>query len=260
MTADAKVGLLLALIFIVAIAFVINGLPLFNESESKTGPQKNYVDKYEYTDPGLVGNVRKVAPALNRTISLKQITPTSLEKQPETTRYEEILPKANEVIEKSSPSPEPLQKTVIPIPLPLKSDIKPEEYTVKQGDNLADIAKKFYGDELGNKLVNIERIFKANSKVLKSSDELHIGQKLIIPALGPDDTTGTKTLSQNIADPVKSAEFRLYTVKEDDSLWAIAGEFLGDGARYKEIIKLNSSIIKDEDNLAVGVRLRLPKR
>ncbi len=256
MTADAKVGLLLALIFIVAIAFVINGLPLFNDSKTKIEPQKDYLSKYKYTEPGLVGNVRKVAPAFNRTINLKQIVPPSLPKQYETTRYKEILPKANEIVEESSFKLEPLRKTVIPIPP--KSKIQPKQYIVKQGDNLAGIAKKFYGDELGNKLVNIEKIFKANSKVLKSSDELHIGQKLIIPALGPG--TGTKVLSPDITAPVESAKFKLYTVKEDDSLWTIAAELLGNGSRYKEITKLNSSIIKDEDNLAVGMQLCLPKR
>ena len=81
MTADAKVGLLLALIFIVAIAFVINGLPLFNKSESKTDPQKDYLSKYKYIEPGLVSNARNVATTLNPTIKLTQIAPPSLAKQ-----------------------------------------------------------------------------------------------------------------------------------------------------------------------------------
>ena len=61
MTADAKIGLLLALIFIVAIAFVINGLPFFNESKQKSEPQKNYIKKYTIVEPGLSGNARKIA-------------------------------------------------------------------------------------------------------------------------------------------------------------------------------------------------------
>ena len=72
MTADAKIGLLLALIFIVAIAFVINGLPVFRKSASQGEPQKDYFSKYKNPEPGLVGSARKVAPALNRTINLRR--------------------------------------------------------------------------------------------------------------------------------------------------------------------------------------------
>ena len=135
----------------------------------------------------------------------------------------------------------------------------PKKYIVRKGDSLAGIAKKFYGDELGNKLANVENIFKANSKILKSIDELSVGQELIIPSLLSSET-GTKTPPAVIADSAESTEFSEYAVEENDSLWYIAEKFLGDGARYKEIAKLNSNIIRDENNLTVGMLLRLPKR
>jgi nucleoid-associated protein YgaU len=47
-------------------------------------------------------------------------------------------------------------------------------------------------------------------------------------------------------------------VREGDNLWRIAAERFGDGSRYKEISKLNADILKDEDNLVVGMRLKLP--
>jgi len=53
---------------------------------------------------------------------------------------------------------------------------------------------------------------------------------------------------------------QLYAVKEGDSLWSISTAMLGDGSRYKEISKLNASILKDEDRLSVGVRLRIPSQ
>ncbi|MFC1795325.1 LysM peptidoglycan-binding domain-containing protein [Planctomycetota bacterium] len=58
-------------------------------------------------------------------------------------------------------------------------------HIVCKGDNLADIAKKFYGPKEGNRRTNIKRIFEANSKSLKSPDKIYPGQKLIIPELWP---------------------------------------------------------------------------
>ena len=49
-------------------------------------------------------------------------------------------------------------------------------------------------------------------------------------------------------------------VRDGDSLWKIAAEQLGNHSRYKEVAKLNSDIIDDEDNLLVGLHLKLPAR
>ena len=259
MTSDAKIGLLLALIFIVAIAFVINGLPLFSESKTKTEPQKDYFDKYKYAEPGLVGSARKVAPTLNKTISLKRTTYLPKPEVRDTIRYEAILPKANEIVETTGPEPEPTAtKTVVPILLKTTKtvDVIPRQYVVQPGDNLADIAKKFYGEELGNKLINVEKIFKANSKVLKSQDELSVGQKLVIPPLDFETMIKISQMAKNSTAEPKT--FREYTVQEDDSLWEISDKLLGNGGRYKEIVKLNTDTIKNENNLTVGTKLRLP--
>ena len=56
----------------------------------------------------------------------------------------------------------------------------------------------------------------------------------------------------------KKAVIKIYVVKEGDSLWKIATKELGNGNRYPEIIKINSSVLKDEDNLIVGMRLKIP--
>ena len=59
----------------------------------------------------------------------------------------------------------------------------PKVYIVCKGDNLADIAKKFYGPKEGNRKASVKRIFQANNESLKSPDKIYPGQKLIIPSL-----------------------------------------------------------------------------
>jgi nucleoid-associated protein YgaU len=51
-----------------------------------------------------------------------------------------------------------------------------ESYTVKAGDTLSVIAEKVYGDAAA-----YEKIFEANKDVLKSADDIKVGQELKIP-------------------------------------------------------------------------------
>jgi len=181
------------------------------------------------------------------------------------------------VVEPESPRPEP-QKITTP-KRPRRTSQWPKEYVVSTGDNLAVIAKKFYGDEEGNRRVNIDLIFKANEGTLKSPDMVKIGQKLRIPALpntpkAPEQASiFPKSLVERVksiglrkvpagkvmsAEKVTPASGRYYVAKEGDSLWKIAADQLGKGSRYVEIFTLNNDIMKDATNVVPGMRLRMP--
>jgi nucleoid-associated protein YgaU len=60
--------------------------------------------------------------------------------------------------------------------------------------------------------------------------------------------------------PAPVPSINLYTVKDNDSLWKIASEQLGSGARYTEIRDLNPDVLKGSDNVHVGMRLKLPAK
>jgi len=62
------------------------------------------------------------------------------------------------------------------------------------------------------------------------------------------------------SDNLKAAHTKQYVVQEGDSLWRIAAEKLGDGNRYTEIARLNADILDDDDNLVIGMHLKLPAR
>jgi nucleoid-associated protein YgaU len=294
MTSDAKIGLLLGLVFIFIIAFAINGLPRFHSNSSEL--TTNMVSSPDSL--GIAGKERKVREVFNQTrqdkeepieevrapieekenIRFKMPLPNDISVAKNTSIMEtsdEIEPAAPEPVEPVRSVKIPEEKTVAKKPGPAKPALS-KIYTVSDGDTLADIAKMFYGPEEGNKRANIAKIFEANRQLLKTVDDIYVGQKLAIPPLvaSQADKKETKsTIADSIFEKVKSIGRKHfstrpekakqsvpYIVREDDNLWRIATEQLGNGSRYREISKLNTSVLKDENDLTVGMLLRMPVR
>ncbi len=265
MTSDAKVGLLLGLVFIFIIAFVINGLPNFYKDKNNNELTTNMVIP-QNKNLGLAAKerkinyeiIRKTQPAKNRPLnnysSLKYDQDvrfvTSLPKS-FPTRKETIKAKVVSAIQSLA-----IAKSESKVSLRAYKKDLPKIYTVQSGDNLAVIAKKVYGHKRGNQHKSIAAIFKANHKKLKSPDQLYVGQKIIVPMLsnsaqGKKNRTVKKVVLKNT---------KRYIVQDGDSLWQIAAKQLGNGSRYQEIVKINSRILGNEDSLTLGMRLTLPVR
>ena len=153
----------------------------------------------------------------------------------------------------------PQDKTILVVG---RHEEKPKQtYVVAKADNLSKIAVKFYGSDQGNRLENIKKIFQANRDKMKSIDKLKIGQKLIIPGLASvrNQAGVTSNQSQDRKKLRNTTSYnKTYEVKKGDSLWAIAKKELGKGGRFKEIAKLNSDIIGEDDSLKPGMKLKLP--
>jgi len=305
MTTDAKIGLLLALVFIVAITFVINGLPDFISKKSRTADvTTSYINQYNRQDePGIVDrSTREAAAVLNKKIVSVPTSPTATSAVEVNTAannsYQTILPAASEVVKSSVPAPQPAAVVQAPqTPVAASASAiatSPAQktagkiYVVADGDSLVSISQKFYGPQAGKKLANIQRIYEANRKTLKSMNDLQIGQKLVIPSLNDKDQklVGTGMFdkvdetpkpavapkeskeSKEAAAPKaeqkpanvskESKSLREYVVKENDTLWKIAARQLGNGGRYAEIAEINKSI--NPDNLVVGTKIMLPAK
>ena len=269
MTSDAKIGLLLGLVFIFIIAFIINGIPTFDRERNNNELTTNMVES-QNTPPGIATSQRKVTRQVI-TPQIRSITPL-----PKTTPQPEVPTKTIEIKRPIEPAPTPTPVTVAAAkPKPQKTKpAGPKIYVVKDGDSLAAIALKAYGPKEGNRQVNVDKIFNANRKILAYPDEIFIGQRLVIPPLKDSQqarkisVTDNENLFQKVASigkrhlpssatPAKIN--RYYVVADGDSLWEIAADKLGDGSRYTEITRLNTDVIDDEDNLIVGTRLKLPK-
>jgi len=280
MTSDAKVGLLLGLLFIFIIAFIINGLPAFHADTSNNELTTNMVNSRRH--PGIGANERDIEqsvisppPSVGQHFS-DNTTPAASSD----TRFRTNLPPSN-----TSVPPQDIGRPMSADSAENSVDNRVRIYTVRKNDNLAKIAKKFYGPELGNKKAVIQGIYHANKDILDSPDEVQAGENIVIPPLwtpgqvrSAEETKEDKSLLDSIAEKVKSIgrrhntasaagnsphrilSTRIYVVKKGDSLWKIAESKLGNPSRYKEILKLNSDKLNSKNTITAGMRLRLPQQ
>jgi LysM repeat protein len=161
MASNAKIGLLLGLVIVFLVVFVISGLSGLESTKDNDN------------SPVIVKDPTGIKPDINPEAFRPRVVPVqTIKKTP---------PADKERIQVTLPEPAPSDEAV-EYTKPVKQ-AGPKVYIVCRGDNLADIAKKFYGPEEGNRRVNVQRIFEANSKSLESPDKIYPGQKLIIPSL-----------------------------------------------------------------------------
>lgn len=306
MTSDAKIGLLLGLIFIFVIAFIINGLPRFRGVTNNSELTTTMVSAPNGTI-GIGGNERRVQDDFDWPPQVNEQPEPAVQmplEQKEDIRFTMKLPQdisfaTDPLI--TEPSNEPVVRDVEPATTqPTEPTVEasqpqegaetrkverpkpaaPKEYVVADGDTLGAIAKRFYGPEEGNRLANITQLFEANRHILTSPDDIQIGQKLTIPALGvsgPDVGKTESSLPEGLFEKAvaigrkagilkaeepakgnKAKPVRQYVVQEGDNLSRIAAQQLGDSSRYLEIARLND--LKDPDTLDVGMQLKMPAR
>ena len=76
------------------------------------------------------------------------------------------------------------------------------------------------------------------------------------PKAAPAAEATTRTAEAESAD---SSEATTYTVKSGDTLWKIAKEFYGEGAKYTKIFEANRNILENPDHILPGQELTIPK-
>ncbi len=141
-----------------------------------------------------------------------------------------------------------------------------KEYKIQPGDSLSKITAKFLGrDNPANRAI----IYQLNPDLKANPNRIIVGKTCQVPA-GPDAVEKLRTGAKEASVPQRTASNdpprrqqqesagKTYTVKPGDTLWQIAADQLGSGVRHKEILKLNSSLIKDADDIVVGMKLKLP--
>ena len=56
-----------------------------------------------------------------------------------------------------------------------------------------------------------------------------------------------------------AGEDEFYVIQKGDSLWKIAEQKYGNGAKYTAIVAVNKEVIKDENKIFPGQKIRLPR-
>ncbi len=176
-------------------------------------------------------------------------------------RFEEIRPTTPLMETETRRTPTQTPDRALPNPPVIGGGNAPSgetTHTVREGETLWAIAETYYGD--GSLYARIEE---ANKGRMGKGGALYVGAKLVIPG-------ATNTARQAATTPTRAPEKpatskpaakgdRFHVVKKGETLGDIAKEQLGSARRWPEIVKLNSSVIRDPDNVPAGVRLRLPE-
>lgn len=229
MTADAKVGLLLGLFFIVLIAFLINGLPTFLQSSTADDVVKTTIVAPSGPDLVIDHRVTETAQRLIPGIPLRATEPpqevivldqpakTTDASAPETSAAQSPITETSPVQTSAVSVPQPQAQSIIAaqagqLPLPAAQQVVQPSRTlaadtrthiVQKDETLSSIAKKYYGPQEGNRRAVIQQLFEANKDVLPSPDKVEVGKKLVIPSLkssAPARPSPAETLIQKHSD------------------------------------------------------------
>ncbi len=264
MTTDAKIGLLLALVFIVAITFVINGLPDFLSKKDKPDLTGTYIGHYSKPEePGIIDRSSREAAALLNKKTIVSAPVSEPVAETNTTQSGEnyqqtIIPAASEVVKSSTPqTTAPQQSVAMSVPAAASSAVESvmkdtamaakvdgKIYEVADGDSLVSIAQKVYGPKAGAKYANIQNIYEANKNTMKSRDSLQIGQKLVIPSLSEKEQALVNTgFFEKAAETPKAADApkKIETAKADARK--------AEDAAAKDSKALKDYVVKENDTL-----------
>ena len=270
MTSDAKVGLLLGLVFIFIIAFVINGLPRFRSAANNSELTTNMVSSQNDT-LGIGTKERKAQEVVNWSEQIREQPVEEVQlilEDDQSVRFEMQLPENSPVVEETPIVETPDQvDPVVPVlindeetevkePEPVEpakptKPAAPKAYVVREGDTLADIAKEIYGALEGNKRINVMWLFEANRKLLRSADEIRVGQELVIPPL-----PASAQSEYRISSAFSNALFE--KVKSIGRKRPSSDKRKEQSKQY--VVRDGADILEDEDSLALGMRLRMPDR
>jgi hypothetical protein len=147
-------------------------------------------------------------------------------------------------VEQSALIMEPAEAPISPAaaaPRTERVDNDKHHHVVQQGDDLWSMAERYYGDGR-----DWRKIAAANPTVLTGGpDRLQVGWRLRIP-----------DLDEGFARDGQ----RFVTVRRGDTLSSIAEAKLGAADRWTEIFKANRAQLSNPDEIAVGMRLVLPKQ
>jgi len=157
----------------------------------------------------------------------KEIEKKEVEKKEVIVQKKEIVKKETVVKKKEIKENTPILKY---------ETIKPRIFTVRRGDSLASIAKRFYGNPM-----DFKRIIRANSRIKSKKTSLRLGEKIIVPR---KDNKKTR---------------RFIIVQKGNTLASISKKVYGSTDKVSKIIRANYKIKSKSSTLRLGEKIYVPK-
>ena len=143
---------------------------------------------------------------------------------------------------------------------------KGKTYQAGPGDSLGKIAARFYGSSAKPMR---DAIVSANPSLKQNPDRILAGVTYAIPAI--ETSTGMGAAAQPTPQPAPPLpasrggtgiaavpQEYWYTVKENDNLWRIARDQVGDPAAVSALKELNKDLLKGGETVRINMKLRLP--
>jgi len=115
--------------------------------------------------------------------------------------------------------------------------------SVKKGDTLAIISKRYYGNSM-----EFKAIVSANKRLKTSKTPLKLGEKLVIP-----------TLKKSQKKKVTHKKRRYITIKKGYSLAYISKKFYGNINEIQKIVRANKEIKNSKSTLHIGQKVYIPR-
>ncbi len=136
-----------------------------------------------------------------------------------------------------------------------QENIIPEKYTLKRGESLYQISKRFYNSNNAVKLImqinNIEDV-----------NKVFAGQTIKLPTMEQVNNYKEPVKSSNSSTEVETTPAsegipNEYTIKAGDNLFQISKRFYGNGSMVNAIVELNG--LQSAESIKVGQIIKLPK-
>jgi nucleoid-associated protein YgaU len=237
MTADAKIGLLLGLVFIFIIAFIINGLPSVWSHPNATPQVVKTTD-----NPGLAGTAQDAQKKLDWQTELSSVTTP-----PATTPATETAISTTVAKDATGPS----STTVSSLPLSPAAQTTLDDSIQKLVDMQKPAETATGASQTVSALVDTS---------LSQSSALNPAASTVKETLAPAAVKNDKTTAPSpTATTAKKETTKEYVVQEGDDLGMIAKKVYGSVGKNPDLIyTYNRAVLKSKDVITVGQKLKIP--
>ncbi len=90
------------------------------------------------------------------------------------------------------------------------------------------------------------------------ADLLEVDEPRVVTSAATEEAPAASEPEAPAESESPAEDTRFYVIQRGDTLWKIASEAYGNGARYTEIVEANREVIEDPDKIYPGQKIRIP--